>query len=61
MVPVVTKAEPTELVLALTTCHVHAALVFLNRTLAFRAGLCINLHPVVGVLITFFHAIFPHG
>ena len=42
MVPVVTKAEPAELVLALTTRHVRAALG-LNRNLAFMVRHAISV------------------
>ena len=39
MVPIVAQTEPAELIAALATSHVHAALVFLDRTLALGAGL----------------------
>ena len=46
MIAVVTHAQPAELVLALTTGHMHASLILLDRSFALRARLRVDLHPV---------------
>ena len=47
MLPVVTHAQPAELVTALYACHVHAPTVFLDVGLAFGAGFRIKLDPLL--------------
>ena len=61
MLFVVSHAEPAELVLALRTCHVHAALILLNLYLAFGAWFCIELHPNLGVVHPHIYLLVPFG
>jgi hypothetical protein len=49
VVLIVSKAQPTELVGALSASHVHAALVLLDICLALRTGLSINFKPIGGI------------
>lgn len=51
MQEVVAHAEPTKLELALSTRHMHAALILLNCVFAFGACLGVELDPVLGVLL----------
>ena len=59
MLPVVTHAEPAELILALTARHMHASLIFLNWTLALWAWLRVQLHPVIRVVVSLADSICP--
>jgi len=51
VVLVVSKAEPTELVLAALACHVHASLILLDARLTLGAGLCVDFNPVLAVIL----------
>lgn len=52
MVPVVSRAQPAELVSTLGAGHVHATLVLLDLDLALGAGLGVELDPYCAVIIT---------
>ena len=57
MLFIVAHAKPAKLVLALAASHVHATLIFLYWTLAFRTRLCVNLHPICAVTVALIDAI----
>ena len=57
--PIVAHTEPAELKLTLTASHVHAAWVFLDRTLAFRTRLRIDFKPIFWILAAIVDTINP--
>lgn len=56
---IVAHAQPAELILALTACHVHAALVLLYGYLALGTRLSVELHPDLGVIAPLVDSIQP--
>ena len=50
----ISQAKPAEAVLALLTSHVHAARVFLDQCLAFRACFGVHLQPLLGSVFFLF-------
>ena len=59
MIPVITKAEPAELIAALATSHVHTTLILLDRTFTFGARLSVELHPVIRIFIAIVDSVDP--
>ena len=59
MVFVVAHAKPAKFILALSTRHMHAALIFLNHALALGTRLGVEFDPNLGVFIRVAHPIQP--